>query len=227
MMGECMNMFRTGWAQNVPVSYKFKSKERGNVEHIEYETIDYTNNRKIIKQAEIYLPFGYDENEKYNVFYLMHGWTGHAGDFFEYSNILNILDNMILNNDIEPLMVAATFDAENRGQGWSRSVEELEPFHLDFENALMPYVESHYSTYARSTSKEDLIASRDHRAFGGFSLGAIVTCTCSSMIWNTLNIICRCPVMHGMFQHSEDYIILNKRFMKLKGLLGILMMIIS
>lgn len=70
MMGECMNMFRTGWAQNVPVSYKFKSKERGNVEHIEYETIDYTNNRKIIKQAEIYLPFGYDENEKYNVFYL-------------------------------------------------------------------------------------------------------------------------------------------------------------
>ena len=39
MMGECMNMFRTGWAQNVPVSYKFKSKERGNVEHIEYETI--------------------------------------------------------------------------------------------------------------------------------------------------------------------------------------------
>lgn len=122
MMGECMNMFRTGWAQNVPVSYKFKSKERGNVEHIEYETIDY------------------------------------------------------LNNDIEPLIVvAATFDAENRGQGWSRSVEELEPFHLDFENALMPYVESHYSTYARSTSKEDLIASRDHRAFGGFSLGAIVT----------------------------------------------------
>ena len=176
MMGECMNMFRTGWAQNVPVSYKFKSKERGNVEHIEYETIDYTNNRKIIKQAEIYLPFGYDENEKYNVFYLMHGWTGHAGDFFEYSNILNILNNMILNNDIEPLIVvAATFDAENRGLGWSRSVEELEPFHLDFENALMPYVESHYSTYARSTSKEDLIASRDHRAFGGFSLGAIVT----------------------------------------------------
>lgn len=190
-----MGKFRTGWAQDVPLSYKRKAKEQGKVEQIEYETIDYTNNRKIVKKAVIYLPFEYDEKKKYNVFYLMHGWTGHAGDFFEYSNILNILDNMILNNDIEPLIVvAATFDAENRGQGWSRSVEELEPFHLDFENALMPYVESHYSTYARSTSKEDLIASRDHRAFGGFSLGAIVT-------WY-------------MFKHDLDYI---KYFLPMSG----------
>lgn len=169
-------MNKIKWAENIPSSYNLKAKKQGKLEYVEYETIDYTNDKKITKSAVVYLPFGYDENEKYNVFYLMHGWTGHAGDFFEYSNILNILNNMILNNDIEPLIVvAATFDAENRGQGWSRSVEELEPFHLDFENALMPYVESHYSTYARSTSKEDLIASRDHRAFGGFSLGAIVT----------------------------------------------------
>ena len=47
--------------------------------------------KKITKSAVVYLPFGYDENEKYNVYYLMHGWTGHAGDFFEHSNILNIL----------------------------------------------------------------------------------------------------------------------------------------
>lgn len=75
----------------------------------------------------------------------MHGWTGHAGDFFQYSNILNILDNIICNNDINSLIVvSATFDADNKGQNWSRSVEELEPFHMDFENALMPYIESHY-----------------------------------------------------------------------------------
>lgn len=85
----------------------------------------------------------------------MHGWTGHAGDFFQYSNILNILDNIICNNDINSLIVvSATFDADNKGQNWSRSVEELEPFHMDFENALMPYIESHYSTYAKSTSKK-------------------------------------------------------------------------
>lgn len=171
-----MNLERTGWAEDVPSSYKNKAKNQGKLEKIEYDTIDYTNNQKITKQAVVYLPYGYDENKQYNIYYLMHGWTGHAGDFFEYSNIINILDNMIENKDIEPLIVVgATFDAENTGQDWGRSVEELEPFTKDFENALMPYVESHYSTYAKSTSKEDLIASRNHRAFGGFSLGGVTT----------------------------------------------------
>ena len=171
-----MNKMRTGWAEDVPSSYKQKAKNQGKLERISYDTIDYTNNEKITKQAVVYLPYGYDENKEYNIYYLMHGWTGHAGDFYEYSNIVNILDNMIENKDIEPLIVVgATFDSENKGQDWGRSVEELEPFTKDFENALMPYVESHYSTYAKSTSKEDLIASRNHRAFGGFSLGGVTT----------------------------------------------------
>ena len=95
-----MSEMITGWAQNIPMSYKRKAREQGKLEIIEYETIDYTNGNKITKNAVVYLPFGYDEDKRYNVFYLMHGWTGHAGDFFEYSNILNILDNMICNNDI-------------------------------------------------------------------------------------------------------------------------------
>ena len=39
----------------------------------------------------------------------------------------------------------------------------------------MPAVEGKYHTYAASTSPEDLKASRDHRAFGGFSLGSVTT----------------------------------------------------
>ena len=138
-----METERTGWAKDIPSSYKNSSTKKGSIEKVKYETIDYTNNKKITKQAVVYLPYGYDKNsdKKYNIFYLMHGWSGHAGDFFEYSNIINILDNMIENKDIEPLIVvSATFDAENKGQDWSRSVEELEPFHFDFENALMPYI---------------------------------------------------------------------------------------
>lgn len=170
------NIERTGWAKDIPNRYKSKSTEQGKLENISYETIDYTNNQKITKQAVVYLPYGYNKSKQYNIYYLMHGWTGYAGDFFEYSNIVNILDNMIENKDIEPLIVvAATFDSENIGQDWGRSTEELEPFTQDFENALMPYVESHYSTYAKSTSKEDLTASRNHRAFGGFSLGGVTT----------------------------------------------------
>jgi hypothetical protein len=36
-------------------------------------------------------------------------------------------------------------------------------------------VEGTYSTYAASTSAEDLIASRDHRGFDGFSMGSVAT----------------------------------------------------
>ena len=39
----------------------------------------------------------------------------------------------------------------------------------------MPAVESKYHTFANSVSAEDLKASRDHRAFGGFSLGSVTT----------------------------------------------------
>ena len=190
-----MKLERTGWDESIPPSFKNKAKNQGKLEKVSYDTLDYTNNKKIKKEAVVYLPYDYDESKEYNIFYLMHGWTGHAGDFFEYSKIVNILDNMIENKEIEPLIVvAATFDSENVGQSWERSVEELEPFHLDFENALMPYIESHYSTYAKSTSKEDLISSREHRAFGGFSLGGVTT-------W-------------WMFKYDLDYI---KYFLPMSG----------
>lgn len=193
--GNKMSELQSGWAESIPPSYKLKAKNQGKLEIAEYETVDYTNNYKITKPAAVYLPYNYDESEKYNVFYLMHGWTGFAGDFFQYSNIINILDNMIYNKDIEPLIVVApTFDAENQPQNWSRSVEELEVFHLDFENSLMPYIESHYSTYAETASNKDLIKSRNHRAFGGFSLGAITT-------WY-------------MFKHDLNYI---KYFLPMSG----------
>ena len=73
------------------------------------------------------------------------------------------------------IVVCATFDAQNQSQGFSRSVEELSVFHRDLRENLIPYVESHYHTYAEDVTEEGLRASREHRAFGGFSLGAVTT----------------------------------------------------
>ena len=33
----------------------------------------------------------------YNILYLMHGWRMTAGDFFNYSDLITILDNMNAN----------------------------------------------------------------------------------------------------------------------------------
>lgn len=40
-------------------------------------------------------------------------------------------------------------------------------------NDLIPAVETHYSTYAENVSEGGLRQSRDHRGFGGFSMGSV------------------------------------------------------
>ncbi len=104
----------------------------------------------------------------------MHGWGGRAGEYFDYGQ--NLFDNLIERGDIPPLIiVSATFYNENSSRDFGSSIQEFREFHRDFETHLMPTVEGQYHTYAVSTSPEDLAASRDHRAFGGFSLGSVTT----------------------------------------------------
>lgn len=173
---------RTGFTEAVPETYLTASAHPGTVETIVYDTKDYAGDEEDIqKTAYVYLPYGYDENDseaRYNILYLMHGWGGAAGEYFYMGNgyIKTMLDNMIERGDIPPLIaVSATFYTENSSRDFSASIDQFRQFHLDFENALMPAVEGKYHTYAASASDEDLKASRDHRAFGGFSLGSVTT----------------------------------------------------
>ena len=174
---------QTEYISAVPEGYFAPSDHHGQVVEITYDSRDYTDAAEpaIQKTAYVYLPYGYDETDqdtRYNILYLMHGWTMTAGDFFDtaQSGIVPMLDHMIENGDIPPMIVVcATFDAQNQSQGFSRSVEELSVFHRDLRENLIPYVESRYHTYAEGVSAEALQASREHRAFGGFSLGAVTT----------------------------------------------------
>ena len=174
---------QTEYIGAVPEGYFAHSDHPGQVVELTYDSRDYTDASEpaIQKTAYVYLPYGYDEADRetrYDVLYLMHGWTMTAGDFFDTarSGIVPMLDHMIENGDIPPvIVVCATFDAQNQSQGFSRSVEELSVFHRDLRENLIPFVESRYHTYANGVSEEELQASREHRAFGGFSLGAVTT----------------------------------------------------
>ena len=155
----------------VPKAYFLPARQKGTVQLIEYVTRDYTQTSRpaITKKAYVYLPYGYsaaDTKVRYNTLFYMHGWTGIAGELFTVggSFIKNMLDAMIERGDIKPLIVvAATFDNENKPQDFARSVEELSVFHNDFRDALLPFIDSHFNTNA----------SRNSRAFSGFSLGAV------------------------------------------------------
>lgn len=170
---------QTEYILQIPSSYFERPANREQIIAETYKSYDYTsdNREEIIKTAYVYLPHNYDDSMQYDILYLMHGWTMTAGDFFNDSNIINVLDNLIANGNIKPLIVVcATFDSENKSQSFSRSVDELSVFHNDFRNNLVPYIENKYSTYAgKNVTEENLRASREHRAFGGFSLGAVTT----------------------------------------------------
>ena len=171
---------QTGFTSQVPAAYRSASAQPGTVTRLDYASKDYVRDESpVTKTAYIYTPYGYDENDentRYNILYLMHGWGGHDGEYFEYTATKNVFDHLIENGDIPPLIiVSATFYNENSDTGFSSSVAEFREFHRDFEENLMPSVESRFHTFAESSSNEGLKASRDHRAFGGFSLGSVTT----------------------------------------------------
>ena len=173
---------QTGMTKSVPSFYMTPTSKQGTVERITYDSENYAGNGEAIqKTAYVYLPYGYsgsDTQTKYDILYLMHGWGGSSGEYFTVGNgmIKNMLDRMIENGEISPMIVvSATFYNDSSSRDFGSSVRELRQFHQDFANHLMTAVEGRYHTYAKSTLAEELAASRDHRAFGGFSLGSVTT----------------------------------------------------
>lgn len=70
----------------IPADYFEESESPGTLVELEYDTYEsmtYEEQSQVLhKRAIVYLPSGYSEEEKYNVFYLMHGgWS----DFFIFA----------------------------------------------------------------------------------------------------------------------------------------------
>ncbi len=164
-----------------PSEYFQVASQQGTVEVLNYESKDYTQSSRPTthKPAYVYLPYGYDASKKYDIIYLMHGWTGTAQEYFgmaDRQQMKNLFDNMIQNGLVRPFIaVSPTWDKDNEAKGWGESTDEMAVFYNEYENDLIPAVESRYSTYAETTDHAGIVTSRDHRAFGGFSLGAITT----------------------------------------------------
>ncbi|MBP3540782.1 MAG: hypothetical protein J6K72_03035 [Clostridia bacterium] len=128
------------------------------------------------KNALVYLPYGYDEADtttRYNVLYLMHGHGGGYTTYFKgagsFSNMQFLLDAMIEKGHIEPLIVVTpTYVVPGKDEGWCAA-----NFWYELNNYLIPAFESDYHTYAEDVTPEGIHASRTHRAYSGFSMGAV------------------------------------------------------
>lgn len=169
----------------VPPAACYKpSAKAGKIETFNYEVE--RNGKKWTKRAQVYLPYGYkakDKKTKYNVLYLMHGGGDNTTSFLtppqDWLRLKDILDNLIAEKKMAPIIVVTpTFYDDDQNIGANRmedATRQTQEFHLELEKFLIPSVETAYNTYLEKTDIEGIEATRKHRAYGGFSMGALST----------------------------------------------------
>lgn len=163
--------------QAMPQEYALEADKKGEVVRLDYKTKK-KDGKTLDKYLKVYLPYGYDQddkNTKYNVFYLLHGGNGNPEHYWMWRNpsLKNIIDNMIQRGELDPLIIVTpTYYPPERTSG---GVDDVEIFHDELMHDIIPLVEGKFNTYAKNTRRSGIAASRSHRAFGGFSLGAACT----------------------------------------------------
>lgn len=167
------------YVYTMPEEMLKECEQKGSVERFEYDSFTYDegDSKPIHKGAWVYLPYGYDASQKYNILYLMHG-----GNFMEewwfklFPDTVTILDNMIAKGICKPcIIVTPTF---YRGEYDKEGINEDRPeqFYQELRKDLIPAVEKKYSTYCGGdVSDANLVATRQHRAFAGLSMGSMTT----------------------------------------------------
>lgn len=186
--------------------------QKGSVVEISYETRSYAAEKKnnlseevkITKKAYVYLPYGYDAEDKetkYDVLYALHGMGLDEGFWFARGNFEldgpmafryngkycteNVLDNLMKDGRAKKtIVVTPTFyswDMNNTPEEYkqynmtSGDVEFSTEFGHELINDLMPYIAENFNTYAASSSDEDLKANRDHQGYVGLSMGSMTS----------------------------------------------------
>lgn len=169
----------------IPDEVRKANAKQGKIEEFKY-TAHTTDGRTIKKHARVYTPYGYnakDKKTKYDVLYLMHGGGDKTTSFLtppqNWLPLRNILDNLIAEGKMRPIIVVCpTFydDDENIGQNaMNDAIARTRDFHIELQNDLIPTVEKKYNTYLEGTDSVAVTKSRDHRTYGGFSMGALST----------------------------------------------------
>ena len=175
--------------EEIPEEYYSPADHAGTLNKLTYQTWESfsydEHSQALTKEAWVYLPYGYSGDQQYNIFYLSHGgWSNETtimGTAEDPNSFKNVIDHAIEDGKITPMIfVMLTYNNTDGQDSWdySLAIKLTDQFHNELVNDLIPAVESKYSTYAENTSIEGIRASRDHRGFGGFSMGSVNTwCT--------------------------------------------------
>ncbi|MCR5082217.1 MAG: hypothetical protein K6B15_01950 [Parasporobacterium sp.] len=180
----------------LPDAYNtYDTEYKGSTMYIEYTTDVYGDGVTYNKFARVYLPYCYDPNDtetKYNVLYLQHGNNCSPSNWFDLdipsAHFQTLLDNIFdpEHGVMEPfIIVCPTYyldiqkedlmvdDGVIAGDGRYDGIPPM--YHEEVIKDLIPAVESQLNVYCTDFSPEGIKATRDHRAWGGYSRGAACT----------------------------------------------------
>lgn len=136
---------------------------KGVLESFQYESAVTGTTRK----ANVYLPPGYSNAEKYPVLYLLHGIGGDETEWLEFAAPNSLLDNLIADGKAVRMIVVmpngrALPDDRAVGDPFTREkIEGFARFERDLLEELIPAIQARYSTRT----------DREHRALAGLSMG--------------------------------------------------------
>lgn len=171
----------------IPSAYFSLCGTPGSIERLAYQTQESFSYGEpgaqiLDKQAFVYLPYGYSADEPHNIVYLMHGgWSNETtlmGTDTHPTWFKNVLDNAIADGRMQPVIVVCPTYNNTSGEDsgdYALAIQLTYNYHNELVGDLMPAVEGTYRTFAQDVSPEGLAASRDHRAFMGFSMGSVTT----------------------------------------------------
>ncbi len=175
---------------------------RGTIERVTYTTTT-PDGKPFTKYANVYLPYGYyaqDKSKRYNVLYVMHGGGGSPDAWLDCCKVKNMLDYSIDQGEVSPLIVVFPTYYKSQISRIGPAIAEVERTKVlqylpEETDELLPAIEGRYNTYSTGTTAAELRAAREHRGFGGFSMGSCTT-------W--YNFLCKLPYFGTFIPLSGD-----------------------
>ena len=142
-----------------------KNVPHGSVAAVSY----YSTSLGTWRRLHVYTPPGYETgNDKYPIFYLLHG-AGDSDDSWTSVGRANlILDNLIVAKKAKPMVIVMTAGHTTRAQGAGGGggfLSATDDFAKDFVTDVMPLVEKRYR----------VMTDRAHTAIAGLSMGGSQT----------------------------------------------------
>jgi enterochelin esterase-like enzyme len=141
---------------------------RDNVPHGGVALVEYDSRTLGIRRPlRVYTPPGYSATRRYPVLYLHHGLGNTSTEWTQRARVPIIADNLIADGRMVPMVIVfpsgnATATPADEKQGDRTQASYGRPYHDDFLNDIIPFVEANYS----------VVADRGSRGIAGMSMGS-------------------------------------------------------